>query len=209
MIPLPVGGVPQPPVRIAFAALLFAGSATLGGAAVGYVVGKMSLYVFVPLGIYRMLLAVMGAAVALTYVIAQSLDFPLSVPSSRWQVPRHWERLGHFGMTGGFGLVLGAGFLTVAPFIGYHLLLLWLFIAGDPVLGARAMGIFGMGRAVPILYAAGYVATRHADAPGTYRLIHSTLRRAHDALSPFRMMLLLMAPALIAVYLRVVVAVPR
>jgi hypothetical protein len=53
-----------------------------------------------------------------------------------------------------FGLVLGAGFLTVVPFIGLHLLVLWCALSLSAAKSALVLSAFGVMRGLPVLLTA-------------------------------------------------------
>jgi hypothetical protein len=98
-------------------------------------------------------LSALLVAFAVAYGLGELFGSALPVPTSHWQVPRHWEAYGRPAFALAFGVLLGAGFITVVPFIGYYLLLGRCALAANPVWGAAIMSFFGATRALPLLIA--------------------------------------------------------
>ena len=92
MIPLPVGGVPVSRTRLAAVALIFTIGAVSAGLTMGFLIGNVSGYVIAPMPQWRMVLATIGALVALVYGIAQLLDVQLRVSTRHCGVPKNWIR---------------------------------------------------------------------------------------------------------------------
>jgi len=86
-----------------------------------------------------------AAAAALT---ATGL-LPVRFPSSKWQVPREWARLGWVAFTASFGAILGAGVLTRIASPGFYVVLAWGLSAPDWGAIWPAFLAFGLARAAP------------------------------------------------------------
>lgn len=68
------------------------------------------------------------------------------------QVPRSWRSTLPVNLAAFYyGLGLGVGLATYVPVATFYVALLWAFVAGDPILGAIGMIMFGVGRALPLL----------------------------------------------------------
>jgi hypothetical protein len=123
-----------------FAFGLLLGSLAMAVALIGLSTGLQAISPVVP----RAMIVVAGL-VSLFYVGSWILGRQLPVPTSLWIVPREWALGGSGGFAIKFGIVLGMGWITVVPFIGYYILIL--FILGSPTsMAFLGMGLFALGR---------------------------------------------------------------
>lgn len=72
-------------------------------------------------------------------------------PQFRWQVPLAWRRRPYEVMAFKYGVVLGMGAGTRIPVRTFHLIVLWTFLCASPILGALALGTFGLVRSLPVI----------------------------------------------------------
>lgn len=92
--------------------------------------------------------------VCVAYAIGDLVGRPLRVPSRAWLVPRRWGDMGDTWYAITFGLVLGAGFLTVSPFIGLHVLVVWCALSLSAANSALVLTAFGVMRGLPVVLTA-------------------------------------------------------
>ncbi|MDY6778434.1 MAG: cytochrome c biogenesis protein CcdA [Candidatus Nanohaloarchaea archaeon] len=70
------------------------------------------------------------------------------------------------------GVVFG-GVEVSCPFPTYHLLLLWIVLAGDPLYGGLLLVVFTLGKTLPIAFIGALMRTRSAEVFKRFRLGHS------------------------------------
>lgn len=181
--------VASPPVRRAtsdkkwraqvllHAASLVAGALVLGGgiASVVALLGEMPRP---SVGV----VAVLAGATAAGFL-------PQLLPSSRWQVPRSWARLGEARYVTAFGFVLGLGVFTAIPSSGFYVVIAW-GLSTDWAHALLALVAFAFARATPLLVAAA-VGRRGVNAP-TFAW---TARRIAMRLHPLEVPLLVVVAA--------------
>ncbi|MYC87714.1 MAG: hypothetical protein F4X22_05680 [Gemmatimonadales bacterium] len=94
--------------------------------------------------------AAIGAAAVL--LLVRPVLFPLyHVPSSRWMVPRGWQRLGWPWYSLLFGMCLGVGVVTRVTTGTTYFVALLVTATGNPLQAGALFGIFGLARAAPLL----------------------------------------------------------
>ena len=77
--------------------------------------------------------------------------FPM--PQSHWQVPKRWLSVMPPRMAAlVYGMCLGVGILTRISSSGFYVVLGWVVLSGEPMLGALIMGMFGFGRLIPLIF---------------------------------------------------------
>lgn len=138
----PVGGARYLTAREA----AFLGGALFSATFVGwllYTIGATALAVIpeARLGIQYFL-----GATAAVYLLVDMGDRRLPVLTSHWLVPERLGLLGPCPYAFAFGACLGTGFITVAPFVGYHLLLGSVIVAPGWTTAILAMCAFAAAR---------------------------------------------------------------
>jgi sulfite exporter TauE/SafE len=85
---------------------------------------------------------------------ARDLDLlSVPVPQFRKQVPPKWLIVFPPRFTAFlFGAVLGSGVLTYIAASTLYLVVLWVTLSGSPLIGALGMAVFGLGRALPMVW---------------------------------------------------------
>jgi cytochrome c biogenesis protein CcdA len=84
------------------------------------------------------------------------------LPSLRRQTPKTLEcELGPIWAGFAWGLDLAQGWTTRIEFAGYYVLVALALLSADPLTGALVLGVFGIGRALPV-FVAGFTAL-HSD----------------------------------------------
>lgn len=95
-------------------------------------------------------LAVVLGAVTLAYALHELELLRVPVPGRDWQVPADWVRDGFYRSAVIFGSVVGFGVFTRIPYASLPILLGWLFVSGNVVLGAAAGLVYAATRALSI-----------------------------------------------------------
>lgn len=129
--------------------------ATLSAGTLGFLLGTCGL----ALGINRWgwPLDLIGGAILLLCALHDGDILPWPLLSLRRQTPAWF--FGAFGPAWGafaWGVDLGQGWTTNIIFAGYYGLVFWAVAGGSPMWGMILLGVFGLGRALPVL-AAGFV----------------------------------------------------
>ena len=100
--------------------------------------------------------SVLPLAVAVTFLYAwrevgivrlPAIDHAAAVPFA-WRV-----RFGAVRAAWLYGFALGFGFSARTPFTSFHVMLVWLLMLGDPIVGATIGAVYGMTRALVPLFA--------------------------------------------------------
>lgn len=79
----------------------------------------------------------------------------MPMPQCRWQVPPEWRFLLPCRVTAlCYGLGLGFGLATRIPVSTFYPAVLWAVLVGSPLPSALGMSVFGLGRALPLIWAA-------------------------------------------------------
>jgi hypothetical protein len=130
-------------------------SMTLAGTALGAVValGGTGLYALAP-GVQRPLAVGLGALTC-AYALHELAWLRLPVPGRDWQVPASWVRHGFYRSAAIFGSIVGFGVLTRVPYASMPILLGWLLVSGNVILGIATGMLYGVVRAVSIYSSAG------------------------------------------------------
>jgi hypothetical protein len=106
-------------------------------------------------------------AIAAIYVLRELRLLSIPGPELSRQVPAAWRfRFGPDMMSFLYGAGLGAGVLTHIWVSSFYIVVLWVFLVGDPWLGFATLGAFGIARAAPIVW----LAIRLSDVEAAYRL---------------------------------------
>ena len=97
-------------------------------------------------------LVIIAACAHLGYAAREFELCRLPMPQSLWQVPRRWQNLMSARSTSLiYGVALGLGVLTRIPTSTFYIVLVWVVIAGNHQVGFAVLGIYGIGRAVPVI----------------------------------------------------------
>ncbi len=93
--------------------------------------------------------------VSLLYSAHELSLFRVPAPQCRWQVSAAWRSQLPSSLAAlSYGLGLGFGLATRIPVSTYYPAAIWAVLVGNPVLGALGMAMFGLGRAIPLLFMA-------------------------------------------------------
>ncbi len=130
-------------------------SMTLAGAAMGGVVALagLGLYALAP-GAQHPLAVALGALTS-AYALHELGWLRLPVPGRDWQVPASWVRRGFYRSAVIFGSIAGFGVFTRVPYASMPILLGWLLVSGNVLLGIATGMLYGVMRAVSIYSSAG------------------------------------------------------
>jgi hypothetical protein len=137
--------------RWAAAVLLHAAAAAVVAGAFGAALGAAGRVLGAPWG--------SGAALVLTLVAAwafahEALGVPFPIPQLRRQVPNWWRTFfSPFASATLYGAALGIGFLTYLRHATLVVVAVAAFVSGRPVIGALALGSFGLARGLSALAA--------------------------------------------------------
>ena len=131
-------------------ATVYALSMTLAGAATGVAVAAAGLGVDALVPGARVPLAIALGAVAMAYAAHELELLRLPVPGRDWQVPVEWVQGGFYRSAAIFGGTVGFGVFTRVPYATFPILLGWLFISGDVLIGLAAGLVYGVLRAASI-----------------------------------------------------------
>ncbi len=101
---------------------------------------------------YEIAVLIGMSLVSLTYGIRELGLLKIPCPQLRCQVPVQWR----YSMPRRvaallYGVVLGFGFATRIPVGTLYAAAAWVFLKGDPLLGAVLMSPFGIGRTIPLI----------------------------------------------------------
>jgi hypothetical protein len=88
--------------------------------------------------------------IALAYALHELGWLRLPVPGRDWQVPASWVRRGFYRSAAIFGGTVGLGVFTRIPYASLPILLGWLFVSGNVLLGLAAGIVYGALRALSI-----------------------------------------------------------
>ena len=196
MAPPPGRGVSIPPTPRYQIAILFASGATGGGLLIGAVFGGAGWFIHQQWSLPTWSWSVV-VGIALLYALCELLGRPLRAPTRRWLVPMSWARFGRRWSAFLFGAAVGGGVFTTTPYIGLHLALVAVLIAGVPMWGVAVLGMFGLFRGLVVL-GANVAATRAGlEDPRTFvRSVASVTDRERVWLRLVRLSGLLGATAL-------------
>ncbi|MEK7214385.1 MAG: sulfite exporter TauE/SafE family protein [Chloroflexota bacterium] len=87
---------------------------------------------------------------ALSYALVEFGFVKLPVPGMHAAVPEVVQKLGFYPRSFMLGLVVGGGFTVGCPFPTYHVILGWIAVTGSLLVGALVLGLYGIGRALPV-----------------------------------------------------------
>lgn len=95
----------------------------------------------------------------------QFLRFRLPQPFK--QVPRRWMFVfGPYRASFYWGVAVGLAFTTMIQFSLYYVLLAWILLAGQPLLGAAVLGCYGLIQGVILLVEIGSISRGSVDSFG-------------------------------------------
>ena len=145
-------------------ATVYALSMTAAGAAAGaaFAAAGAGVSALAP-GVTLPLAAALGA-VALAYALHELGFLRLPVPGRDWQVPASWVRNGFYRSAVVFGGTVGLGVFTRIPYASMPILLGWLFVSGNVLLGLATGMVYGVMRALSIYSSASSRETEHLVA---------------------------------------------
>ena len=147
----------RPRLRMAAYAIALVTTATL----IGMLVSALGLVV---VGRIRAASAAV-AMIAILYSLREAGAITLPLPSSKWQVPASWAKLGYQRSGAIYGAALGLGFLTRTPYATYHVMLLWQFVAAAIATGAALGFAYGVARFAGMFLASSIAARRTSGTP--------------------------------------------
>jgi hypothetical protein len=144
-------------------------TAALSGAVYGAIGKYAAVGIFGRAGLVRVLLLTMACGhIAMAFQELGVMQFHL--PQRRWQVPRHWQHEFPNVVTAfAYGGILGCGVFTRIGGAGFYLLPIWSMLLRNPTTGMVLFGIYGLGRALPVIAAAMAIWSRQTNNP--YRVI--------------------------------------
>lgn len=93
------------------------------------------------------------SAICLVVALRELNVLRIPMIESHWQVPRRW--VVEFAPALAsllYGVLLGAGVVTRMGGV-LATVVVWVLLVGDPVLGSKVLGLFGLSRALPIVVA--------------------------------------------------------
>lgn len=129
--------------------------AVSGAASLGSLAGALGagLYNVIGTTVTPSLVLSLTGIIAIPYALRELRIIPVPAPQFSRQVPHKWRLI--FPpkvMAFCYGLGLGLGVATRIPVTTFYIPLLWTVLVGDPWLGALALGGFGVGRALPLVW---------------------------------------------------------
>jgi|GEM_PF-1902042 len=132
---------------------LHLGGYFVGAAAMGFIVGALGGFLrrraSVDLSGFTAL-AVVGAT-GLLYSLREMRLLRVPAPQTFRQVPARLRlQLPARQVALLYGLELGTGLTTHSTVTTFYVAVMWVFLVGDPALGALGMTAYGLGRALPI-----------------------------------------------------------
>jgi hypothetical protein len=140
------------------------GRATTAAACITFTIGALAGGVFTFGALAVVGGAIHGAGGDLAYAIAVVLAVAAAIaelrgaaimPQVRRQLPEHWRRVMPMPVAAGlYGILLGLGFTTFVLTFGVFALAGIVFALGEPAVGLAVGLSFGIGRALPIAFAA-------------------------------------------------------
>lgn len=137
-------------LKWAESASVFVVASVLSGALFGALLGLLGSSVSFMLPALSTAQPVLGMA-ALVFALVEMRALPLKVPFCARSVPQSWwRRYGEIYGAIAYGAVLGIGITTVIPFISFYFITLVAVLAG-PMSGGFIIGMYGFGRALPVL----------------------------------------------------------
>jgi cytochrome c biogenesis protein CcdA len=125
---------------------------TLSGGVLGFALGTVGLGI--GLAQWKPITEWLFIFILLLCALRDAGIIRLRLPSLRRQTPA-WcpQVLGSCWGAFAWGVDLGQGWTTLISFASYYALLVWAVIQADPMQGALVLGIYGAGRALPVLIA--------------------------------------------------------
>jgi hypothetical protein len=123
---------------------------TLAGATTGVAVAAAGLGVEAIVPDARVPLAIALGAASMAYAAHELGLLKLPVPGRDWQVPVEWVQGGFYRSAVIFGGTVGFGVFTRVPYATFPILLGWLFVSGNVLIGLLAGLVYGILRAASI-----------------------------------------------------------
>lgn len=123
---------------------------TLAGAATGAAVAAAGKGFDAVVPDARVPLAIALGAASMAYAAHELGLLRLPVPGRDWQVPVEWVQGGFYRSAAIFGGTVGFGVFTRVPYATFPVLLGWLFVSGNIVIGVTAGLVYGVLRAASI-----------------------------------------------------------
>jgi len=151
---------------------------TLGGAAIGAVMGLIGLLLERAIGMAG--LTILVAVVALLGVLGDAVWNRPLLPSPHRQVNEDWlDSFRGWVYGAGFGFQLGLGVTTIITSGAVHVMLAAAALTASPVLGAVVGGVFGLARGLTVLTMAGVqMPTTLMDRHRHMQELYPTARKA-------------------------------
>jgi sulfite exporter TauE/SafE len=151
---------------------------TLGGAAIGAVMGLIGLLLERSIGMAG--LTILVAVVALLGVLGDAVWNRPLLPSPHRQVNEDWlDSFRGWFYGAGFGFQLGLGVTTIITSGAVHVMLAAAALTASPVLGAVVGGVFGLARGLTVLTMAGVqMPTTLMDRHRHMQELYPTARKA-------------------------------
>jgi hypothetical protein len=151
---------------------------TLGGAAIGAVMGLIGFLLERAIGLAA--LTVLVAVVALLGVLGDAVWNRPLLPSPHRQVNEDWlDSFRGWVYGAGFGFQLGLGVTTIITSGAVHVMLAAAALTASPVLGAVVGGVFGLARGLTVLTMVGVeMPTTLLDRHRHMQELYPTARKA-------------------------------
>lgn len=134
----------------------------VGAAFLGGLAGTVGNLVFrqMELTPTTLLILALTGFVSLMYSLREFGLLYVPIPQLERQVPHKWRlALPQRMMALAYGFALGVGITTRIPVGTFYVPLVWAILIGEPLLSATCMAAFGLGRTLPLLWAANGVAS--------------------------------------------------
>lgn len=169
---LPIGYGERTQGRLPRSLIGYGTGSVIAAVTLGLVVGGAGRVTFLALSAstrVTMTAAVTGL-IGIMYGMSDASLVSVPLPQSHRQVPASWYKRFRPGVAGlMYGAGLGLGFATRIPVATYYILPVWGFFSGEVLLSGLVLGLFGVGRFIPLLLIG---TKRAADGEALESLIH-------------------------------------